>query len=154
MALILATSLRESFEEMRLNPFGVRFLGPLPPTNLVMFQRRIYPLVGWIQRQQRFFPNWEVERILYVPLRELLKEKHYACYRIRFGAKEGGHRGEVVRDFPCFVHQQDREILWGATYRMVINFLDTVFEFQPPPLETLRVVPGFKGEHYHGGARA
>ena len=46
MALFWATGLRESFEEMRLNPFGVKFLGPLPPQALVMFRRTIYPLVA------------------------------------------------------------------------------------------------------------
>ena len=45
MSIIWATGLRESFEEMRLNPFGVRFLGPLPPQPLVMFKRTIYPMV-------------------------------------------------------------------------------------------------------------
>ena len=55
--LLLATSLRESMEEMRLNPLGITFLGPLPPQTLVMFRRVIYPMVGWIGRQRRFFPN-------------------------------------------------------------------------------------------------
>jgi hypothetical protein len=61
LSLLLATALREGFEEMRLNPFGVKFLGPMPAQHLVMFKRAIYPLVGWVNRQQHFFPNWEVE---------------------------------------------------------------------------------------------
>ncbi|OQX24566.1 MAG: hypothetical protein BWK80_20125 [Desulfobacteraceae bacterium IS3] len=43
MAIFLATGLRECFEEMRLNPLGVRFLGPLPSQHLRMFRRVIYP---------------------------------------------------------------------------------------------------------------
>lgn len=31
LSLLLATALREGVEEMRLNPFGIRFLGPMPP---------------------------------------------------------------------------------------------------------------------------
>jgi len=34
LSLLLATSLRESVEEMRLNPFGVTFLGPMPSEDL------------------------------------------------------------------------------------------------------------------------
>ena len=41
--LLFAASIRESFEEMGLNPFGVQFLGPLPPQRLVMFHREIFP---------------------------------------------------------------------------------------------------------------
>ena len=66
LALLLAAALREGFEEMRLNPLGVRFLGPMPAQHLVMFKRAIYPMVGWVNHQQRFFPNWEVEKIVTV----------------------------------------------------------------------------------------
>ena len=68
LGLLLATGLRESFEEMRLNPFGVRFLGPLPPAELVMFRRKIYPLVCWVARQKKFTANWEVDKIVSIPL--------------------------------------------------------------------------------------
>ncbi|MFO7706798.1 MAG: hypothetical protein R6V84_01405, partial [Desulfobacterales bacterium] len=47
LALCLATALRESFEEMRLNPLRVKFLGPLPPQRLELFRRLIYPLAAW-----------------------------------------------------------------------------------------------------------
>ncbi|MEE9610075.1 MAG: hypothetical protein V3W19_02430, partial [Desulfatiglandales bacterium] len=84
LALLFATSLRESLEEMRLNPLGVKFLGPLPSQGLVMFHRVIYPMVVWINHQKLFFPNWEVEKIVYIPLRNLLNPENYACYRLCF----------------------------------------------------------------------
>ena len=73
LSLLFATSIRESFEEMGLNPFGVEFLGPLPPQRLVMFRREIFPFVSWIRGQRRFFINREVEKIVHIPLRNLLK---------------------------------------------------------------------------------
>ncbi|MBW2594353.1 MAG: hypothetical protein JRE58_15420 [Deltaproteobacteria bacterium] len=63
LALFLAAGLRESFEEMRLNPLGVRLLGPLPRQQLIMFKRAIYPIVGCVNRQKRFYPNWEVDNL-------------------------------------------------------------------------------------------
>ncbi len=130
LGLLLATSLRESFEEMRLNPLSVTFLGPLPPQRLIMFKRMIFPMVGWTDRQQRFFPNWEVDKIVRIPIDALLTPDHYGRYR--FGYGKGAER--VVKDYPCFTHHSGREteLLWGATYRIVMTFLEMVFGFAPP----------------------
>jgi hypothetical protein len=83
LALLLATCLREGFEEMRLNPLGVTFLGPLPSQQLVMFRKVIFPMVCWVGRQKRFLPNWEVERVVYIPLQNLLNPTGYARYRLQ-----------------------------------------------------------------------
>jgi len=156
LALLLATSIRESLEEMRLNPLDIRFLGPMPSQDLPMFNRVLYPMVGWINRQRRFFPNWEVERVLYVPLRELLDPGRYARYRLRFDARPDDPRHGTVQDFSCFLHRGKRgeEILWGATYRIVMGFLAIVFGFRPPPLEGLPVVSGvLDGDYLYGPPR-
>jgi len=121
LALLFATSLREGFEEMRLNPFGVKFLGPLPSQQLVMFQRVIYPMVCWISRQKRFSPNWEVE--------------------------------DIIKDFPCFLHEHNNSVekLWGATFRITMVFLEIVFGFKPPDIDSLPVVHGTLDENYLTG---
>jgi hypothetical protein len=149
LSIVLATSLRESVEEMRLNPFGLTFLGPMPPRALSMFQRVLYPMAVWINGQKHFFPNWEVEKIVRIPLKNLLVPDAYACYRIRFVHRE---KGPFVQDFPCFTHERDKEILWGVTYRIVMAFLEFVFHFSPPALESLRVVRGAMKEAYLNGA--
>ncbi|MFC1579612.1 hypothetical protein ACFL4N_01725 [Thermodesulfobacteriota bacterium] len=152
LAFLLATGLRESLEEMRLNPLGVKFLGPLPSEELVMFGRTLYPLVGWVRSQKHFFPNWEVEKILYVPLEDLLEPDNYCCYRLCF---LGPDKGEgATQDFPAFVYRKDKEVevLWGVTYRIVTVFLKTVFGFTPPPMESIPVVRGTRGENYYGPA--
>lgn len=154
LALLFATSLRESFEEMRLNPLEVNFLGPLPSQSLVMFERVIYPMVAWIPRQRRFFPNWEVEKIVRIPLRNLLNRDSYACYRLCFELGKENPQKEGTQDFPCFLHEDhdEREVLWGATYRIVMVFLDLIFGFRPPDSRSLPVVHGSLDESYYGGA--
>ncbi|HDZ89293.1 MAG TPA: CoA pyrophosphatase [Deltaproteobacteria bacterium] len=154
VAVLFAASLRESLEEMRLNPLSVKFLGPLPPQRLVMFQRVIFPMVGWISGQKRFFPNWEVEKIVYIPLRDLLEVDRYACYRLDMGSCGENERGTAIRDFPCFLHRgrDGEEILWGATYRITILFLELVFGFSTPPMEDLPVVEGALNQTYLTGA--
>jgi 8-oxo-dGTP pyrophosphatase MutT (NUDIX family) len=155
MSLHLATGLREAWEEMRLNPFRVQFLGPLPPQRLMLFRRLVYPMVAWVPRQKRFVTSWEVERIVLIPVSTLLNESRYARYRLYVTTELGRKYNTVTRDFPCFLHLEEgrKELLWGATYRIVTFFLQQVFGFIPPDMHSLPVVPGILSEEYIlGGA--
>jgi hypothetical protein len=165
MAIFFATSLRESFEEMRLNPFRVKFLGPLPPLNLQMAPRFIYPMVGWVSKQKRFFPNWEVEKIVRIPLKDLLKPSCYGRYKIEIKPEllkmsdNSPYHERALKilseDFPCFLHNNgyETEVLWGATFRMATIFLNLVFGFKPPEISSLPVVHGTLDENYIKGGR-
>ena len=152
LALLLATALREALEEMRLNPLGVRFLGPMPAQHLILFQRAIYPLVGWVQRQQRFFPNWEVAQIVRIPLESLFDADNYACCRITFQGADARLPEIPYRDMPCFIHRQNgsQELLWGATYRLTEQFLSIVFNYTPPAMDTLPVIQRRLDHQYLG----
>ena len=147
LRLLLATGVRESIEEMRLNPFGLEFLGPLPAQSLVMFQRVIYPMVAWVSGQRRFYPNWEVEKIIYIPLRDLLNPALYARYQLRFEAQPPIAQANT---FPCFRHEKgnNAEVLWGATYRITAVFLNYVFGFAPPDLNSLPEIHGSLSKAY------
>lgn len=153
LAILFATGLRESFEEMYLNPLGVKFLGPLQPESLVMFERHIFPMVCWVRWQKRFRINWEVEKVVYIPLRKLLNPGYYGRYRISMAPNIEIEFHNMTNDFPCFVHQREdeKEVLWGATYRIVTSFLKAIFGFTPPDLASLPVVPGILDENYYNG---
>jgi hypothetical protein len=155
LAVLLTTGLRESFEEMRLNPLGVKFLGLLPPQSLVMFERVIYPLVAWVNRQRRFRPNWEVEKIVFIRLTELLKPDNYARYRLDAGDGSRPDQDLHASDFPCFRHHApgETEILWGATYQIISAFLKSVFDFSAPGWSTMPVVNGSLNDNYLTGSR-
>ena len=153
---MLATSLRESFEEMRLNPLLVTFLGPLPPQELVMFHRVIFPMAGWIHRQKKFSLNWEVEKLVYIPLTSFFQTEYYGCYRLENHAQANTRLGAAgFQEYPCFLYPngKDTDLLWGATYRMVMNFLETVFNYQSPDLSGLPVVTGRLGNTYLTGSQ-
>lgn len=148
LALLLATALREGFEEMRLNPLGLRLLGPLPVERLVVFKREIHPFVGWVGRQQRFYPNWEVADLVYLPLEELLDPGNYARLHYRFNTDDTHLPKGTAGEMPCYIHRSAAgsdsggapEVLWGATFRITMGFLDQVFGFRPPPMAHLPVV--------------
>lgn len=150
---LLAAALREGFEEMRLNPLRVEVLGLLPRQDLVMFRRVIFPMVVWVHGPRRFRPNWEVESILEIPLARLLEEGRYR--RCRFQMPEGAPEAARFRslEFPCFAHQTPggTEWLWGATFRIVLNLLETTLGFAPPPPERLPPVTRMLDPRYLDG---
>lgn len=149
LALLLATGLRESLEEMRLNPFGVEFLGPLPAQTLLSFQRVIYPLIVRIRNQKCFFTNREVEKVVSIPIKDFLQPEKYVRYRMHFESSQDGNK-EALQDFPGFFHDdgEDGEVLWGATYRIILTFLEMVFGFSPPEINSLNIIEGCRGENY------
>lgn len=155
LALLLSAGLREAWEEMRLNPLGVSFLGMLPQQHLVMFKRVIHPMVGWAPAQ-RLKPNWEVARIVPIPLRHLLDPARYGRFRPMVPPQHDNERQRLRHeDFPCFIHEDDhgREMLWGATYRITLSFLERVFDFQPPEMDQLAVVHRRLDPNYLNGSR-
>ena len=153
---LFSTSLRESFEEMRLVPLDVTFLGPLPLQELVLFKRTIFPLIGWVGHQRRYFPNWEVEKIVSIPIRKLLDPANYRQYQYGFTFPDTNQVSWQTYDTPCYLHRnhQEREVLWGATCRITLNFLKIVFEFHPPDVTTLPIVRSDTHANYLGGKRS
>lgn len=147
LRLLLATGLRESLEEMRLNPFGLKFLGPMAAQPLVMFNRIIYPMTVWVSGQKRFYPNWEVEKIVCIPVRNLFDPANYARYRLQI---QNSSTSASLKTFPCFRYEKagEAEILWGATYRIAIGFLKQVFDYEPPDMHTLPKIHGRLSRNY------
>ena len=142
LRMLFFTSLRECFEEMRLNPFGVRFLGPLPVQRLVMFGRVIYPMAGWVSRQQHFRLNREVEKVVTIPLRKLLDPGNYVQYRLEMKDPGAANGRRQVYDAPSYLHRngEESEVLWGATCRITLTFLDHMFGFALPADGSLPVL--------------
>jgi 8-oxo-dGTP pyrophosphatase MutT (NUDIX family) len=151
LAMLMTTCLRESWEEMRLNPLKVSFLGLLPPQDLVMFKRRIHPMVGWIRHRARFKRNGEVSRIIPIPLRSLLDASNYGRYHLTW--EPDSARGLSSSDHPCFIFHDatGTEVLWGATFYITMSFLRYCFEFTPPDGADLPVVENRLGQAYFNG---
>jgi len=144
----LGNGLRESFEEIRLNPFKVDFLGALRSYNLEIFHRIIFPMVGIIRGNVKIKPNWEVERIIRIPLSSLLIPENYAIYKLVVKGRFQSILQSDRVEYDCFVHHEagrQDEILWGASYEIVQSFLKAVFDFDPP---TQNFRPMVHGEFY------
>lgn len=108
------TALRESHEEIGLDPDQVEIMGKLAdlytPTGY-----RISPFVGVILRPLRLVPNpHEIQEIIQVPMNHLLEPKNMTLQKAEFFNREF--------DIPYFRYKQ--HTIWGATGRITLELLD------------------------------
>ncbi|TFG93766.1 MAG: hypothetical protein E4H15_00375 [Syntrophobacterales bacterium] len=153
ITLFLANAVRESWEEIRLSPFNLRFLGPLPPRNLLMFTKTIFPVVGLIEKRWEVRPNREVDKLVEIPLDAFYHDENYGLLSIR--PPEGSPDGaDNDRTFPCLIHTDsdgEEEILWGATFSIITSFLGIVFDFELSQIRPERILTRPIHPNYLGG---
>lgn len=114
----LETALRETEEELGIARGGVRVLGQLDETPTTSAYR-IRPYVGVIPGDGQYVPSpTEVDLVLEVPLVRLMDP---AIVRVERHAWEG-----LEHDVHFYTHGE--HVIWGATGRILRNFLQLVAE--------------------------
>jgi len=111
---LVATALRETHEEIGLDPASVEVLGALSPTPTVVTDIAIYPIVGLIA--QRTDP-WtlaagEVESVTETPLAALASTHRLASFTRRDG-----------RSVTTDTYTVGEDTIWGATGRILTDLL-------------------------------
>jgi len=109
------TALREAEEEIGVNPTDVKILGRL--ANLITITYfRVTPVIGVVKWPTVFrVGEHEVARVFTIPLGWLANPSN----RWQFERPEG-KRGLIA------YHPYDGELLWGATARMTVDFLQVL----------------------------
>lgn len=153
ITLFLANATRESWEEIGLNPFDLMFLGPLPCYSLSLFTKTIFPLVGFMNGETGICPNGEVDKIVEIPLISFFDENNYATCSLDV---LGDLHDMTDRqwDFPCLIHHDTdgtEEILWGATFGIIMTFLNIVFDFEPSDTHPMRIIKRTLDQNYIKG---
>lgn len=112
---ILYTALRETHEEIGVEPQDVDVLGRLDDM-VTISKFLVTPFVGWLRRYpyEWRFSDEEVAYLLQVPIPHLLDPENFVPDRRVID----GH--EVI--LPSYRFGED--IIWGATARMLTNFLE------------------------------
>ena len=109
-----ATALREAHEEVGLDPADVEVVAQLDGIGTVASRFTITPFVGFLAKRPELTPDArEVVRVLEVPLAELLDPDIYR-----------EERWETwMEDLDVHFYELADETVWGATARILTNFL-------------------------------
>jgi 8-oxo-dGTP pyrophosphatase MutT (NUDIX family) len=119
---LLETALRESREEIGLEPGDVYIIGELDDEITTTSNYIVTPFVAMIPHPYRFITSEdEVDEIIEVPIRLLLYED---CVKEDNEALDG-------REVPSYSYHYRGHIIWGATARILNKFLDIVAELVP-----------------------
>ncbi|MFW0859160.1 MAG: NUDIX hydrolase [Dehalococcoidia bacterium] len=115
---LLATALREGFEEIGLRPEAVEILGELDDESTISTSFVVSPFVALIPYPYDFEINREeVEGLVEVPLAVLRDKANF--------------REEVITDggrtFMAYSYHYGDEVIWGATARILKRFLDLLY---------------------------
>ncbi len=115
-ATLAQTALRETYEELGLDPVAVEVLGPLPHVVASVSNFLIAPYVGWLEQGLPLLvPNVaEVAEVIEAPLAALAEP---AIYHTEFWERAGRTHTVHFYDFGEYR-------IWGATARMLHSLLE------------------------------
>jgi len=152
--LFLTTALREAWEEIGLIPFNILFLGALPCYSLTSFARTIYPLVCLTPNPFPYRLNSEVDKILEIPLSFFFHDSNYASLEIKTPIENtaSGRNNKL----PCLVIPDGTgnvDILWGATFNIITNFLRIISDDSLPLPSASRTIKKVLTNSYISGNR-
>ena len=111
---VLQAALRETHEEIGLNPEDVEVVGELNSMATVVSNSHIVPIVGRYRTQPKLHAvNSEVDRVFSVPLIELTRQDTYSQEHWVFSDRE----------FQINFFYLDDETIWGATARILFQVM-------------------------------
>lgn len=123
------TALRETYEEIGIEPEAVTILGCLRSLYILPSDFEVTPFVGWHPQPPAFVPQpSEVAEIIEAPLVELLHEETRH--------EEIWERQGISMEVPYF--QIGSHKVWGATAMMLSEFVERLRTHSNGALKTLR----------------
>ena len=114
---IIHTALRESHEEIGVNPEKVNVLGQLTPLLIPVSKFLVYPVIGIYESTPVFKadPN-EVKEVIEIKLIDLLNPENCTSKEFKYG--------DLSFDAP--IYNPDNTTIWGATAMILSEFLEIV----------------------------
>jgi 8-oxo-dGTP pyrophosphatase MutT (NUDIX family) len=115
---MVATALRETYEEIGLHRGDAEILGQLDDAFTVSSGYLITPIVAHITYPYPFSMNEdEIEEIIEVPLEAFLARDHWIEEAYSSGS----------RTVQSYRFEYEGKVIWGATARIMRQFLDVLF---------------------------
>jgi 8-oxo-dGTP pyrophosphatase MutT (NUDIX family) len=114
---LLAAALRETYEEVGIEPQAVEILGSFEGRRTHSTNIMVTPFVGMVQGTPELRPDpKEVAEIFEVPLEALADPRYRGAHR--------WHRNGAASHRPAIIYQ--RQVIWGLTYELTMRFLELV----------------------------
>jgi len=114
---LLAAALRETHEEVGIEPHQVRVLGTFPGRRTNATDIAVTPFVGVIEGDPQLRPDpKEVAEIFHVPLQALSDPRYRGSYRWK--------RNGTSSDYPAILYAG--QVIWGLTYSLTLTFLQLI----------------------------
>lgn len=111
------TALRESNEEVGIDPEKTNIIGKLTPLHIPVSNFYVVPFVGFYNTTPEFKPDPnEVEKIIEIKLSDLLDPEN--CTLQEF------HYGDLA--FTAPIYKSKELVIWGATAMILSEFLEVV----------------------------
>jgi 8-oxo-dGTP pyrophosphatase MutT (NUDIX family) len=114
---LLATALRETQEEIGLQPGDVEIIGTLDDTVTVTSRHVVRPFVGFVPYPYPYrLDPFEIERLIHLPILPLLSG---APFREEIWERDG-------QPITVYFYEYDGDTIWGLTARILRQFVEAV----------------------------
>ena len=122
---LVHTAMRESEEELGINPQSTQHIGSLSPVFIPVTNYVVYPFVFIHEKKPSFVANeLEVHTILFLSFSTLLNPSFQTSKDISV------ENGEVLSHVPCF--EFENKTIWGATSLMLNELRERIKIFLLP----------------------
>ncbi|WP_252180492.1 CoA pyrophosphatase [Endozoicomonas sp. 4G] len=119
---LIHTALRESQEEIDLNPASVQILGTMDPV-ISRFGIKVIPVIGSVPENVPLSPNIEeLDRIFHVPLGFLTHPDNLQFH----------HWNMNKKNYSMPSYQYGEYLIWGLTAIMLVEFLNVGLDTSIP----------------------
>jgi len=117
------------------------------------FSRIIFPIVGKIEGNWEARPNWEVEKVIRLPLNLFFSPENYALCSINTVPQLQAKLGSDFWELPCLVvpDEEREEILWVATFTILMSFVVSVFNLPLGDIHPIRMIYKELPSYYYTG---
>ncbi|OFX90020.1 MAG: hypothetical protein A2W99_08905 [Bacteroidetes bacterium GWF2_33_16] len=114
---LIRTALRESQEEIGIDPNEIEILGLLTPLHIPISNFYVQPVVGRYKSIPIFTPDkTEVDKILEIKLKDLISTENKSSKEFLFGDKK----------FEAPIYKPDNLVIWGATAMILSEFIEVI----------------------------
>ncbi len=115
--ILKETALREAQEEVGISKNDVRLIRPISKTYIPPSNFWVQPYLGYVEKTPVFVTNYEVEKIIPLPLEKLLNKELITTQLVTTSYLK-------QKQVPCY--KINEHVIWGATAMILSEVVDLI----------------------------